>query len=33
VVQLLASAKRVLINSLSESQGLLAELRVGAGEV
>jgi DNA-binding transcriptional ArsR family regulator len=32
VVQLLASAKRLLINSLSESQGLLAELRVGAGE-
>jgi DNA-binding transcriptional ArsR family regulator len=32
VVVLLASAKRVLINSLAESQGLLADLRVAAGE-
>ena len=32
VVQLLASAKRVLINSLAETQDLLADLRVGAGE-
>jgi Predicted transcriptional regulators len=32
LVQLLASAKRVLINSLAESQGLLAELRVAASD-
>ena len=32
LVQLLASAKRVLINSLAESQDLLADLRVAAGE-
>jgi ArsR family transcriptional regulator len=32
LVQLLASAKRVLIHSLAESQDLLAELRVAAGE-
>jgi ArsR family transcriptional regulator len=32
VVELLAVAKRFLINTLSESQELLAELRVAAGE-
>ena len=32
LVHLLASAKRVLINSLAESQGLLADLRVASGE-
>lgn len=31
LVELLAVAKRILINSLSQSQGLLAGLRAGAG--
>jgi len=30
--EMLAAAKRVLINSLTESQGLLADLKVAAGE-
>lgn len=32
LAELLAVAKRVLINSLSETQELLADLRVGAGK-